>query len=183
MQASGSDGFGATGRCCLASRDGGRQRRPPGRRRPHRVRLLGASDDWHQSWFVLERRFPGSVVSSRCRLRQRRRHASDRAFESGSPLGQHPAGWPVVHPGAAHAPATRCRQQAGQLASTGGKNCMAASASSVCALLRAFGVEPSCTLCNGCYLAFDTHTTSQTPFQVVQQLVERYGELARETLA
>jgi hypothetical protein len=41
-------------------------------------------------------------------------------FETGSPLGQHPAGWPVVHPGAAHALATRCRQQAGQLASIGG---------------------------------------------------------------
>jgi hypothetical protein len=53
-------------------------------------------------------------------LRQRRRHVSDRTFETGSPLGQHPAGWPVVHLGAAHALATRCRQQAGQLASIGG---------------------------------------------------------------
>jgi hypothetical protein len=59
---------------------------------------------------------------------------------------------------------------------------MSASASSVCALLRAFGVEPSCTLCDGFYLAFDAHTTSKTHFQVMHQLVNEYGELAREEL-
>jgi hypothetical protein len=64
----------------------------------------------------------------------------------------------------------------------GWKKHMSASASSVCKLLRAFGVEPSCTLCNGFYLAFDAHTTSQTHFRVVHRLVEQYGELAREQL-
>jgi hypothetical protein len=62
------------------------------------------------------------------------------------------------------------------------KNCMAGSVENMCGLLRAFGVEPSCTICKGTYLAFDTHTTSQTHFQVVYELVEKFGELARERL-
>jgi hypothetical protein len=48
--------------------------------------------------------------------------------------------------------------------------------------MRAFGVEPTCTICKGEYLAFDTHTTSQKHFQVVYELVEKFGELARERL-
>jgi hypothetical protein len=62
------------------------------------------------------------------------------------------------------------------------KNCMDKSVKNMCGLLRAFGVEPSCTICKGDYLAFDTHTTSQKHFQVVYELVEKFGELAKEHL-
>ena len=52
----------------------------------------------------------------------------------------------------------------------------------MCALLQAFGFEPSCTLCTGFHLAFDTHTTSQKHFQVVHDLVRQSSELARAGL-
>ena len=60
------------------------------------------------------------------------------------------------------------------------KNSMTVSAGSVCALLRAFGVEPFCTLCNSKNGAFDAHTTAWKHCQAMTKLVEQSDDLEGE---
>ena len=58
------------------------------------------------------------------------------------------------------------------------KTCMEASAGSVIALLRAFGVEPFCSICKGNQGgSFDTHTLSPKHFQAMCDLVEQTDDL------
>jgi hypothetical protein len=52
------------------------------------------------------------------------------------------------------------------------KNHMLPSACIVSDLVRAFGDEPFCTLCDSCAGGFDTHTTGQKHYQVVYQCVQ-----------
>jgi hypothetical protein len=62
------------------------------------------------------------------------------------------------------------------------KHCMEGRARLVSTLLRAFGVEPFCTLCESNSGEFDTHTTSPKHFRAVYHLVEQSDELDMELL-
>jgi len=63
------------------------------------------------------------------------------------------------------------------------KTCMTPPATFFANLLRAFGIEPHCTLCKASTACqFDTHTVSPGHFRAVCDVVDEHYELAREEL-
>lgn len=78
-----------------------------------------------------------------------------------------PSGWPNLASGSRHWKAS-----------------MTETATMFSNLVRAFGVEPHCTICSAgsTASAFDAHTTSPQHFRVVSETVEAQFEMAREEL-